>query len=292
MEKFMFWAMLFIMSGCCHVDGVTYLDSECSQAQNSTGNSVYRSNLKSLLNSLATNAPLQDGFFNTSVGNGTDRVYGLAWCRADASPDTCSKCLNGLISAPLSDCPDMKDLVTWSSTCSLRFSNESFFGELWNSSSSTYGGNSGLDDPAVFTRGFSMMEMLVRNVSSRPMMFATDVIDVGDNGERYGLGQCSRDLSKLDCENCLEELLTSYHDFVLNRTGWEMVGVSCGMWYDDFRFYDNNSSRPNPTANTSGTRFLVLSSFSLTGINYLFITLMILLIHGMQEEKHGIKKET
>ncbi|KAJ0575182.1 putative Gnk2-like domain-containing protein [Helianthus annuus] len=258
MEKFMFifWAMFFIiMLGFCHVDGITHLDSECSQARNSTGNTVYRSNLRSLLTSLATNAPLQDGFFNASVGNGSDRVYGLVWCRADASPDTCSKCLNDFISIPLTDCPDSKELVIWSSTCNLRFSNESFFGELWNKSSSSTYGNSGLDDPAVFTRGFSRMETLVPSVSNGPLMFATNVLDVGDNGERYGLGQCSRDLSKLDCQNCLEELLTSYREYVLNRTGWEMLGVSCGMWYDNFRFYDANSSRPNPPNTSGGERW-------------------------------------
>ncbi|KAI3741075.1 hypothetical protein L1987_58742 [Smallanthus sonchifolius] len=108
---------------------------------------------KSLLNSLVTNAPLQDGFFNTSVGNGSDRVYGLGWCRADVSPETCSKCLNDSIRCPLS------------------------------SSSSTYGGN-GLDDPDVFTRGFSMMETLRTNVSNQPLKFATSVIDVGENGKR------------------------------------------------------------------------------------------------------------
>ncbi|KAI7745043.1 hypothetical protein M8C21_000022, partial [Ambrosia artemisiifolia] len=232
--------------------GTTNLGYDCLQARNSTENTVYKSNLRSLLISLATNAPLQDGFFNTSVGNGSNRVYGLVWCRADASPDTCSKCLNDSISLSLRECPDSKHLVIWSSLCSIRFSNESFFGELWNMSSSSTYGNSGLDDPAVFMRGFSMMETLVRNVSSQPLMFATALIDVGENGERYGLGQCSRDLSKLDCENCFEKLLTSYQDYVLNRTGWEMLGVSCGMWYDNFLFYDNNSSRPNPTPNTSG----------------------------------------
>ncbi|KAI7745038.1 hypothetical protein M8C21_000017 [Ambrosia artemisiifolia] len=254
MDKFVFWIMLFVMSGWfCLIDGITHLDPECSQAPNSTANTVYRSNLRTLLNTLATNAPLQDGFFfNTSVGNGSDQVHGLVWCRADASPDTCSKCLEDFISIPLSDCPDIKDLAIWSSSCSLRFSNVSFFGELWNSSSSSIYGTSGLDDPAVFARGFSMMETLVRNVSNGPLMFATDVIDVGENGERYGLGQCSRDLSKLDCENCLEGLLTRYHKSVLNQTEWEMLGVSCGMWYDDLPFFDTNSSRPNPTPDTSG----------------------------------------
>lgn len=70
---------------------------------------------------------LHNNFFNTSVGNGSNQVYGLAWCRADVSSDTCSECLNDSISVPLRDCPESKDLEIWSSLCSLRFSNESFF---------------------------------------------------------------------------------------------------------------------------------------------------------------------
>ncbi|KAL7592992.1 cysteine-rich repeat secretory protein 38 [Lactuca sativa] len=256
MEKFMLCTlMLFVMTGFVHVNGILHLGSECSQTGNTTGNTIYQANLKTLLDSLVNDSPLQGGFLNTTIGTGSNQVYGLAWCRADVSPITCSKCLNESISVPLRDCPESKDLVIWSSLCSLRFSNESFFGELWNSSSSSsYGGNT-LDEASVFSRGFAMMEALGRNVSDRPLMFDTDVIDAGNDGKRYGLGQCSRDLSKLDCENCLEELLVTYRRFVMNRTGWEMLGVSCGLWYDDVQFSDDDSGlTPTPIGSGVGER--------------------------------------
>nr|XP_043619392.1 cysteine-rich repeat secretory protein 38-like [Erigeron canadensis] len=229
-------------------------DFGCSQADNSSVNAVYQSNLRALLDSLARNVPFKDGFFyNASVGNASDdQVYGLAWCRGDVSRDTCSECLNRTISVPLEECPESKDFVSWSSLCSLRFKSNSFFGELWNSTSSaTYGGN-GLDDPLVFSKGFSMMESLARNVTNGPLMFESSVIDVGNDGKRYGLGQCSRDLSKLDCQNCLEELLTTYQTNVLNQTGWEMHTVNCGMWYDDDASFSNNGTLPTPGSDASG----------------------------------------
>ncbi|PWA76292.1 gnk2-like domain-containing protein [Artemisia annua] len=258
MEKLILWTALLIMAGFGYVESIT--NYQCSEAENSTVNTVYQANVRNLLDSLVTSAPLQDGFFNTTVGDGSDQVYGLAWCRADVSPEACSDCLNSSISTPLRDCTESKDMAIWTTLCSLRYSNESFFGKHWtNSSSSTYGYN-GLDDPSVFSQGFSMMENIARNVSNQPLMFETRAIDVGANGGRYGLGQCSRDLSKSECENCLEGLLTNYQTYVLNRTGWEMLGVSCGMWYDDVRFYDNNSTltpRPNtiltPTPNPTLT---------------------------------------
>ncbi|KAL7592989.1 hypothetical protein Lser_V15G32128 [Lactuca serriola] len=245
MEKFMLCTlMLFVMTRFVHVNGkILYLGSKCSQTRNTTGNyiTIYQANLKTLLDSLANNSPLQGGFMNTTIGTGSNQVYGLAWCRADVSPTTCSKCLNETIRVPLRDCPDSKGLVIWSSLCSLRFSNESFFGELWNRSSSSGYGRHTLDEASMFSRGFSMMQALGRNVSNQALMFDTGVIDVGNDGKRYGLGQCSRDLSKFDCEKCLEKLLVIYQRFVLNRTGWEMLGVSCGLWYDDVKFYDNDS---------------------------------------------------
>nr|GFA95276.1 hypothetical protein [Tanacetum cinerariifolium] len=239
--------------GYVEVEGVTHLNSECSQAdQNSSVNTVYRANLRNLLGSLVNNAPLQSGYFNNSVGNVSNQVYGLAWCRGDVSPQTCSECLNESISIPLTDCPEIKDLEIWTSFCNLRFSNESFFGEwIANSavSSATYGSN-GLDNPSVFSQGFSMMENLARNASNQPLKFEMGVIGVGRHGERYGLGQCSRDLSQSDCENCLEDLLMRYKTFVLNRKGWEMQSVSCGMWYDDVPIYNGSGLAPAP--NTSG----------------------------------------
>ncbi|KAF5764895.1 putative Gnk2-like domain-containing protein [Helianthus annuus] len=243
MGKLMSWTMLFIITSFGYVtciDGIHPTSSECLPAQNSSMDTIYKSNRRTLLDSLAKNVPLQNGFFNTSVGNGSDRVYGLAWCRADVSPKTCGKCLNDTITASLTSCPESKSLVTYLSLCSLGFSNDSFFGELWDSSSSSSNGGDNFDDPLVFSKGFSMMQSLIGNVSSQPLMFEMGVVDVGSDGKRYGLGQCRRDISKLDCEKCLEDLLTTYNKFVLNQTWWDMRAMSCGLWYDHVRFYQDD----------------------------------------------------
>ncbi|KAL8248208.1 hypothetical protein R6Q59_005076 [Mikania micrantha] len=271
MEKFMLCALLFAMVGfgfVTHIDGFHETSPECLESNNSTMNTIYKANLKTLLDSLAKNVPLQKGFFSTSVGNGSDQVYGLAWCRADISPNLCFECLNDTITTSLRDCPGSKVLVRWYSFCSLSFSNDSLVGKLWDiSSSSSYGGV-GLDDPSTFSKGFSMMQSLAGSVSNQPSMFATGFVDVGSYGKRYGLGQCSRDLSKLDCEKCLEGLLTTYHKFVLNQTRWDMRGMSCGMWYDYVRFYNDNSTISNPLASGGRERWYI-GDMSLTFLSFL-----------------------
>lgn len=155
----MLWMIFFIWTGFGYLNSRVFIvGSGCSEfqflkARNSTvnTNTVYRTNLKTLLDSLARNVPLQDNFFNTSFGNGSNQVYGIAWCRADVSHYTCSECLNVSIGVPLRSCPESKHLFVLSSLCSLRFSNKSFSGELWNfSSSAGYNLGKKLDDPSVF----------------------------------------------------------------------------------------------------------------------------------------------
>ncbi|XP_022005061.1 cysteine-rich repeat secretory protein 38-like [Helianthus annuus] len=76
-----------------------------------------------------------------------------------------------------------------------------------------------------------MMEELASTVPDHPLMYQAAEIDVGVNGKRYGLAQCGRDLSKVSCQNCLEDRLATCISYVQNRTGWEIVGFGCSMWY-------------------------------------------------------------
>lgn len=150
MEKFLLWTMLLIMTGfgyVTYVDGVSHTSSGCLRTdQNSTMNTVYKENLRTLLDSLAKNVPLQNRFFNTSVGNGSDKVYGLAWCRGDISPSSCSDCLKNTTTTSLRDCPESKELTTWRISCSISFSNESLSG-MWYDYLRSYDNNSGFSNP-------------------------------------------------------------------------------------------------------------------------------------------------
>ncbi|KAH7686135.1 Non-specific serine/threonine protein kinase protein [Dioscorea alata] len=52
-------------------------------------------NLDNILSYLTANTPLTGGFYNTSQGEKTDKLYGLALCRGDLAPqgDSCKNCL-------------------------------------------------------------------------------------------------------------------------------------------------------------------------------------------------------
>nr|TKR99014.1 hypothetical protein D5086_0000194030 [Populus alba] len=82
-------------------------------------------------------------------------------------------------------------------------------------------------------------------------MFYTAVLDVGQSGKRYGMAQCTRDLSKSDCGKCLDFQLATYLNIVGNKRNWDIHGSSCSMWYYDYQFYFNYST---PAAKGGSTR--------------------------------------
>jgi hypothetical protein len=67
----------------------TYSYHACPNTTTFTANSTYRSNLIDLLGYLSSNATSNPEFYNASVGNSVDTVYGLFLCRGDLPAETC-----------------------------------------------------------------------------------------------------------------------------------------------------------------------------------------------------------
>ncbi|KAI3740728.1 hypothetical protein L2E82_31199 [Cichorium intybus] len=224
-KKLVLVAMVFlIILGSCH-------------AQSSNASTGFLTNRRTLQTLLAKTAPLNNGFYETSVGNNSDRVYGVAQCKANISSNACANCLNSSIES-LNEPPEGTWVESLSTFCTLKFSDENFFGD-WIDTTTTTFGVSGLDDSLAFSKGFSMMEGLAGTVPDQPLMYQGADVDVGDHGRRYGLAQCSRGLSKVNCGNCLEDGLSRYRSYVENRTGWEIIGISCSMWYGNVSVTDS-----------------------------------------------------
>ncbi|RVW21209.1 putative cysteine-rich receptor-like protein kinase 9 [Vitis vinifera] len=77
---------------------LTYLNNSCPQTPNTTAaispNTTYQTNLNLLLSFLSSNATIDSGFYNATVGREpSDVVYGLFLCRGDLSPQLCQECV-------------------------------------------------------------------------------------------------------------------------------------------------------------------------------------------------------
>ncbi|KDP20818.1 hypothetical protein JCGZ_21289 [Jatropha curcas] len=233
----MFW--LFSSSSLSTADTDQIIGLLCSGSDNVTlENQQYQINLNSLFNSLARNGPIQNGFYTATAGKGDDRIYGLAGCRGDISVADCSTCINN--STANRGCLTSKNVTIWLRWCFLRYSNVSFFG-VWDQSAMALANDTDIDDPNVFSKGLNFMNQLASIAPLQPFMFQTAILDVGQSGKRYGMAQCSRDISRSDCGRCFDYLLMTFRTTIGNKRGWEIYGTSCSLWYHDFQFYFNYS---------------------------------------------------
>ncbi|RWR90880.1 cysteine-rich receptor-like protein kinase 10 [Cinnamomum micranthum f. kanehirae] len=93
---------------------------------NHTLNSTFHTNLKLLFPSLSSNAALNKDFYNTSIGQDPNKVYGLVLCRGDATPDVCRNCTNFASDGILSRCQSRSSVI-WYDYCQLQYSDTNFF---------------------------------------------------------------------------------------------------------------------------------------------------------------------
>ncbi|KAF3451638.1 hypothetical protein FNV43_RR07733 [Rhamnella rubrinervis] len=234
-------SLSLISDPCYAADNNTDLGSQCSIDDKSAADNEFQINRRNLLDVLAANAPLQNGFYTTETGKKPKKVYGLIQCRGDISADDCRNCTNNITRIASTACQKSKNVWIWFGWCFLRYSNASFFGSVeYSSAAST--NDTDLDVPSMVSKGLDFMGELAQNASKQPLMFQTAVLDVGQSGKRYGMAQCTRDISKADCRNCLDHQLESFKSVLANKRGWEIHGSSCFMWYQDYQFYFNIST--------------------------------------------------
>ncbi|XP_038689950.1 cysteine-rich repeat secretory protein 38-like isoform X2 [Tripterygium wilfordii] len=218
--------------------------SECSEAESAATQNSFQTNLNSLLNSLPTSVSPHGGFYKTSAGKDSDKIYGLVQCRGDVSAADCANCTKESTKAALQDCPRSKKVKVWFKWCFLRYSDENFFG-IWDQSSVALTNDTNFEDSSMVSKGLNFMDELASTAPEQPLMFQTAVLDGGESGKRYGMGQCIRDISRSDCSRCLDAQLVTFRTTIGNKRGWEIYGSSCSMWYHDFQFYFNISTPVN-----------------------------------------------
>ncbi|XP_031263244.1 cysteine-rich repeat secretory protein 38-like [Pistacia vera] len=254
----------------CHADTNAIAGTECSEADNSTSENAFQTKLNNLLNSLAAKGILQHGFHTSTEGKGSNKIYGLAQCRGDVFGPDCENCTKESIRVAENDCSQSKKVKVWFKWCFLRYSDEDFFG-IWDQTSEALTNDTNFDDPSVVSRGFNFMTELAITAPKQPQLFQTSVFDAGATGKRYGMAQCTRDISRSDCSKCLDNQLMTFRTTVGNKRGWEIYGSSCSMWYHDFQFFFNISSR-------ASEGFRISSLCSVVAVAMMVAVLKLLLI--------------
>ncbi|XP_062163017.1 cysteine-rich receptor-like protein kinase 44 [Alnus glutinosa] len=291
-----------------------YLFTFCSNTNTFTPNSTFQSNLAQLLSSLSSNARLEGGFYNNTVGQNTaDAVYGLFLCRGDLDVQDCLDCVAGEIQdLSLQYCVKGKQAVIWYEECMVRYSDQYFFSTMNTQPSRVQSSIDNISDPDRFIQLLmAMMNGLVSrvtNVGIGAKKFATKEANFSGSQILYTLEQCTPDLSSSDCSKCIQEGITLMQKCCSGYQGVRVMFPSCRIRYEMYQFYTmtNASTSPAPmpailrppsrSSQSSGKRSILLLAIIpivalISASAVLFIMIYYFLCRRAKKEYNAMHKE-
>ncbi|KAF8391471.1 hypothetical protein HHK36_023776 [Tetracentron sinense] len=151
-----------------------------------------------------------------------DKVYGLFLCRGDViNSDACQNCIYDASKYIVNHCPGEKSAMN-------------------------------VSEPDRFYKTLSVMLMdLANQTAFEPSipMYATGQAIISDLQKVYGLAQCTQDLSRHDCYNCLGYAIFTFPHAFYGKEGGRVLGPSCNIRYEVYPFLteDPKVAAPPPT---------------------------------------------
>ncbi|XP_058092201.1 cysteine-rich receptor-like protein kinase 44 isoform X8 [Magnolia sinica] len=233
------------------------IGSDCPNTANYAANSTYETNLNLLFSSLSFNTSFT-GFSNLTIVENPNIIYGLAQCGGDTTPDACRDCLTTASQEIVKNCLS-KTAIAWFDSCLLRYSDQQIFSSSdnrpmfckWNAINAS-------DDYKL------SLEQMMKGLASRAafgpskLMYATNETNSTNFPTIYGLVQCTNDLSRSDCNLCLQDAIVQIPTCCYDKQGGRVIGPSCNLRYETYKFYDNLAKSqapspplPNPLTNTT-----------------------------------------
>ncbi|PIA50794.1 hypothetical protein AQUCO_01200206v1 [Aquilegia coerulea] len=217
--------------------GVEPLYHICSSSFNYSSGSPFDKNLNTLFNQLSTKVP-PTGFGQSSVGGSQETAHGLALCRGDVSTADCKSCVSTATAEIKNRCTNDKAAVIWYDACLLRYSNVNFLGSIDSENKFYLYNTQNVSDIESFngiTREF--LSRLTDKAYRTQKLFATDEMNLDNKIDKlYGLVQCTRDLSGLQCKRCLDNAISEFPNCCDSRRGGRVITGSCNFRYELYPF--------------------------------------------------------
>ncbi|XP_030439675.2 cysteine-rich receptor-like protein kinase 34 [Syzygium oleosum] len=225
----------------------------CYDTGNFTATSNYAKNRELVLSSLPSEMASNGWFYSGNVGNGSDVVYVLGFCRGDSSNDTCFKCINSAAEDLIIKCPNQKaawSLGTGDSVCIIRYADRPMYGVKQTFPTLSYYNTGDLQmDQDQFDRIWrNFTEELAAGASmgTSELKFAAWRTALPNFQTLFALLQCSPDLSQIDCQSCLSDCIDDYQGCCHGKRGGGVNKPSCIFRWDLYRFFDSDFSNPPP----------------------------------------------
>ncbi|CAN0889897.1 Plasmodesmata-located protein 8 [Linum grandiflorum] len=174
-----------------------FIYATCSQAK-SQPNSLFQTNLKSLLSSLYSSSSHSP--YNTSTTTTTDAgpLYGLYQCRGDLNLVDCSRCIESAVDQLDLECPNCLEASLQLEGCFLRYGQVDFFGKRDTSVRFQKCSARHVDNGADFVRSRDdVLEELEATVGAVGFKVTT-------SRSVEGYAQCSGDLMGSGDDSCVD----------------------------------------------------------------------------------------
>lgn len=225
-----------------------FLAHFCVNGSNNNTAAAYRANLDHLLSTLTTDHQIDYGFYNFSYGH-ENRANVIGLCRGDISPEACRRCLNYSRDLLPLRCPTQNEAIGWYDNCMLRYSDRPIFGSmeilprqyLWNV-------NNASDGEGFTQAARNLIVDLIGEATAGDsrVKFAIGNATVPRFRTIYGLAQCTPDLSRRQCNECLVGALPLIRECCDGKKGGRVLRPSCHFRYESYPLLQSPPSSPPP----------------------------------------------
>ncbi|KAI6704382.1 hypothetical protein NL676_007344 [Syzygium grande] len=239
---------------CLHILMLDLSDAQhCNNTGKFTAASGYAKNRELVLSSLPSEMASNGGFYSGKVGNGSDVVYVLSFCRGDSSKDTCFKCISSAAQDLMIKCPNQKAACSCGKIhpCIIRYSDGPMDAVKQTIPTIVHNDTANLHmDQDQFDRIWrNLTEELAARASmgTSELKYATGSKVLPNFQTLYSLLQCSPDLSQIDCQSCLSDCINDYQRCCHGKQGGFVNKPSCILRWELHPFFNSDPGNPLPS---------------------------------------------
>ncbi|KAM1108508.1 hypothetical protein FF1_005117 [Malus domestica] len=209
----------------------------CSDtAGNYTPGDIYQSNLKRLFSSFSSDTRNKSGFYNSSMGQDSNKVNAIALCRGDLALGNCSTCVNESTHLLLQNCPNHKEAILWGERCMVRYSYNLIFGiEQGDPTKYLPSPNSAKNSQQFEAVLNPLLGILIGKAASGDSLkkFAAGHANIPDAETIHAFAQCTPDINQQNCSNCLKDSFSIIPGCCGGKSGGRVLKPSCSLRYEN-----------------------------------------------------------
>ncbi|CAN6690019.1 unnamed protein product [Malus baccata var. baccata] len=260
----------------------------CSNIGTYEDGGTYQKNLDTLLSSFSSNDQTNSGFYNSSMGQDPDKVNAIALCRGDVSLNNCHTCVNQSSPFLFTNCSNQDEAIVWAERCMVRYSSKLIFGIQEDEPIKYVPSLTDAIDPQKFDLVLNLfLDTLTEKAASGDSLkkYAaghTIMQESTTNQTIYALVQCTPDLDKQNCSDCLKGAISKIPDCCGGKQGGRVLKPSCNLRFEATLFYeptaDSLVTLPSVKGKKSSISKAVIIIIAVVGVVFVAMILIGILI--------------